>query len=113
MSPDILNRVTPDDLTLYFIGGVVLIIMPPLVGLIATWLLFAQPPEDGRALWRRLLLIAFVCLLLAGGLGFLGVYLLEPASPQAVWLTLLIAFIFGLLGAGKLYWRDEENRDRQ
>lgn len=107
MSPDILNSLTPDDLTLYFVGGVLLIGIPPLVGVGAIWILFGQPLEEPSAFWQRLAAVAGLCVLLAGGLGVAGLYLLEPASPPAIGMTLFIAFIFGLLGAGKLYWRDD------
>ena len=107
MPGDLFNRISPDELTIYFVGAVILIVIPPLVGLLASRILFGSQLEGGRTFWQRLLVVLALCVLLAGGLGFAGVYLLEPASPQAVWLTLGIAFVFGLLGAGKLYWEDD------
>ncbi len=108
MTINALNRISADELTLYFWGGVLLIVIPPLVGLVSSWILFGTPVRDGRAFWKRLAAVTTLCLVIAGGLAWGGIALLEPATPQAIWLTMGITFIFGLLGAGQLYWDDED-----
>ncbi|MDJ0754855.1 MAG: hypothetical protein QNJ45_15130 [Ardenticatenaceae bacterium] len=96
-----------DELTVYLVGSILLVVIPPLVGLVSSWILFGTPAEDLSTFLRRLILVASICLGVTFGLGYAGVSLLIPASPQAVWMVLGIAFIFGMLGAGRLNWNDE------
>ena len=107
MNIDQLGQLTVSEILAYFAGGVLLMSLPPIVGLMAVRTIFGTPAQDAREVGRRAMGAVGISLSIAFALGATGVSLLAPASADIFIILLILCLIFGLLGAGKLYWEEE------
>ena len=108
MDIDLIAQLTTGEVFTYIAGAVLLMSLPPVVGLLAVRTIFGTPAQDTREFGRRMVGAAGISLSIAFALGATGVSLLAPASPDIFIILLILCLIFGLLGAGKLYWDDEQ-----
>lgn len=107
MDVDTLAQLTTGEIFAYITGAVLLMSLPPVVGLLAVRTIFGSPAENTQEFGRRMVGATGVSLSIAFALGATGVSLLAPASPDIFIILLILCLIFGLLGAGKLYWDEE------
>ncbi len=107
MNIETLAQLTTSEILTYFAGGVLLMSLPPLVGLMAVRTIFGSPAQDASEIGRRTLGAVGISLSIAFALGATGVSLLAPASPDIFIILIILCLIFGLLGAGKLYWEED------
>jgi len=99
-------RLSTSEIFFYLAGGATLIATPPLIGTFVIYYLFHSKPDNGRVAMRRIMGAIAITLSIAFALGATGIALLQPASPDIFIALLILCLIFGLLGAGKLYWGD-------
>ena len=107
MNVEIIGQLTAGELLTYFAGGILIMSLPPIVGLMAVRTIFGAPAQDAREVGRRAMGAIGISLSIAFALGATGVSLLAPASADIFIILIILCLIFGLLGAGKLYWEDE------
>ena len=108
MDIDLIAQLSGGEILTYFAGGVLLMSLPPIVGLLAVRTIFGTPAEDSREFGRRTMGAIGISLSIAFALGATGVSLLAPASPDIFIMLLILCLISGLMGAGKLYWEEEQ-----
>ncbi len=97
-------RLMQEDPFLLMVGASLLIVTPPLVGLVFWVTLFQGRVQSIAQFLRRVLTGAGVALLTAIFLVWLGGLLFQPSNAESFFALIFILGLFGLLGSGWLDW---------
>lgn len=112
MTVEAFMKLSNSDVLPYLAGGALLMLTPALVGIVVIYYLFRATPGSGRIAARRIVGAIAIVLSITFALGAVGVSLLQAISPDLFIALLILCVIFALFGAGKLYWGENDEKER-